>query len=462
MTASAGAQLGAPPGLQGRDGGRASPVLAPVSSTPDLPVGTKAATQRVRPLQQHGRADGLGRGREPNDHAMNDFRDDVPETRERDLAERHIEAVRQQGGFFVEAVRVTRMPMIVTDAALPGNPILFANKAFVDLSGYSMDELAGQDPHFMNGDETDPEAIRRYEAAMEEGRDETLEILQYRKDGTPFRAMLFASPLSDGQGSVTNHFMSYLDITRRHDAEANLRTLTSELEARVAARTKELEDANASLSRLVEERDMLMTEVNHRAKNSLSIASSLLGLQGRRQTDGKVRALFEETQERLQAMSRVHDLLSRSETAQQIDVATYVRDLCAALTSIVDDNERIRLEATMQEGILVSADTAVPLDIVLTELITNAVKYAFPPPRSGTVLVQAERRAAGQVEVVIRDDGVGISHLREGSLGFDLVRSLVRQIKGEIGVSSDAGVTVRISFPDLSPDRERELPARVT
>ena len=146
---------------------------------------------------------------------MNEFQENLADTAERTLSERHMEAVRQQGGMFVEAVRVTRMPMLVTDATLPGNPIIFVNRAFTNLSGYAEEELLGQDPHFMNGAETDPASIRQYEAAIEDGRDETLEILQYRKDGTPFRAMLFASPLDDGQGKVTNHFLSYLDITRR-------------------------------------------------------------------------------------------------------------------------------------------------------------------------------------------------------------------------------------------------------
>jgi PAS domain S-box-containing protein len=174
------------------------------------------------------------------DFHLNEFQENLPGTEARTRSEHHIEAVRQEGGVFVEAVRVTRMPMLVTDATLPGNPITFANPAFVELSGYTLDELLGQDPHFMNGEITDPEAIRRYETAMQHGRDETLEIVQYRKDGTPFRAMLFACPLDDGQGTVTNHFLSYLDITRRFEAEESLRALTQELEARVAARTKEL------------------------------------------------------------------------------------------------------------------------------------------------------------------------------------------------------------------------------
>src|SRR4028119_2069098 len=93
---------------------------------------------------------------------VNDFQEGMPDTAERNSAERHIEAVREQGGMFVEAVRRTRMPMIVTDATLPGNPIVFANDAFLALSGYSLTELLGQNPHFMNGEKTDPDAIYRY------------------------------------------------------------------------------------------------------------------------------------------------------------------------------------------------------------------------------------------------------------------------------------------------------------
>lgn len=378
---------------------------------------------------------------------VNNFQENMAGTAERTTAERHIEGVQQQGGIFVEAVRLTRMPMMVTDATLPGNPIVFANSAFLKLSGYTPDEVLGQDPHFMNGEKTDPEAIQRYQTAIKEGRDETLEILQYRKDGTPFRAMLFASPLSDGQGTVTNHFLSYLDITRRFEAEESLRVLTLELENRVEARTRELEAANGMLSNLVAERERLMIEVNHRAKNSLAIAASLLGIQGRRQPDQSVRILFEEAQQRLNAMARVHDLLSKSESFQRVDVATYVTDLCEALRPITENDDRIHMEARVEEGILIEADAAVPLGIVLTELVTNAVKYAFPAPASGTILVQLHRRKPERAELMIRDNGIGMLHLREGSLGYGLVRSLVQQINGDIEIQSDAGLRVAISFP---------------
>jgi PAS domain S-box-containing protein len=378
---------------------------------------------------------------------MNDFQEDLPDTAARTLSERHNEGMRQQGGMFVDAVRLTRMPMMVTDPTLPGNPITFANQAFLNLSGYTMDELLGQDPHFMNGPDTSPDAIERYEAAMQLGRDENLEILQYRKDGSAFRAMLFASPLDDGQGKVTRHFLSYLDITRRYDAEESLRALTQELEVRVLSRTEELESANHKLTDLLAEREMLMMEVNHRAKNSLAVAASLLAMQGRRQKDEGVRVLFDEAEDRLNAMARVHDLLSKSQTSQRVDIAVYVTELCAALKSITAGDDRIAFDTRTEPGILVDADTAFPLGIIMTELITNAVKYAFPAPRTGAILAQARRAEAGRVELLIQDDGVGMNGVREGSLGFGLVRTLVQQIQGDLDIKTDEGVAVTISFP---------------
>lgn len=376
----------------------------------------------------------------------NDFQKGLADTPERTRSERQLENVREQGGFFVDAVRLTRMPMIVTDATLPGNPIIFANQAFLKLSGYALEEITGQDPHFMNGPATDAETVRRYQAAIEEGRDENVEIVQYRKDGQPFRAMLFASPLDDGQGRVLNHFLSYLDITRRHEAEQALRHLTEQLEAKVAARTAELQDANGVLERLVDEKQMLLAEVNHRAKNSLAIASSLLGIQGRRQSDPQVRALFAEAQDRLVAMSRVHDLLSRSETAQQVSLPTYLTHLCEALRPNTEQGDCITLAVNCDEEIWVHADVAIPLGIIATELITNAAKYAFPPPMCGTISVAAHRLDRSHVEFSVQDDGVGMSAARDGSLGYNLVQTLVRQIRGEMRVKESPGVTVTIGF----------------
>ena len=213
----------------------------------------------------------------------------------------------------------------------------------------------------------------------------------------------------------------------------------------------ELEAANDSLTRLVAARDMLLVEVNHRAKNSLAIAASLLAIQGRRQPDQAVKALFEEAQSRLNAMARVHDLLSKSERSQRVDVATYVTDLCEALRPITESDDRIRLEAEVETGILVEAATAVPLGIVLTELVTNAVKYAFPDLRSGTIRVQVRRGQQGWVEVLIRDDGIGFDPAkgRNGGHGLTGMRERAKALGAELTIDSvrDNGTEVEIVLP---------------
>ncbi len=304
----------------------------------------------------------------------------------------------------------------------------------------------------MNGPGTDPAAIRDYEAAIRENRSATLEIEQYRKDGTRYRAMLFASPLDDGQGSVTNHFLSYLDITRRFDAETRLKALAAELEERVAERTRTLEAANDRLTKLAAEREMLLVEVNHRAKNSLSIAGALLRLQGRRHPDPAVTALFDETQERLNAMARAHDLLSRSDHVQQVDAGRYVTDLCTALTAMADGDDRIRLDATVEPGIAISADTAIPAragahrahhqrdQVRLPVRPLRHDRGRAPPGPAGL----GSRWRSGTT-------GSGWLARARGSLGFSLIRSLVQQIDGALDIRGDAGVRVTITFPDLQP-----------
>ncbi|WP_209381901.1 PAS domain-containing protein [Pararoseomonas baculiformis] len=138
------------------------------------------------------------------------------------MAEARIEGLRDRGGIFAEAVRATRMPMVVTDPSLPGNPIVFANGAFLALSGYGMAEVLGQGPYFMNGPETDPANAVRLREALEQDRDEVVETVQYRKDGSRFVASLFISAFKDEGGRTAHQFLSYLDVTRRVAAEERL------------------------------------------------------------------------------------------------------------------------------------------------------------------------------------------------------------------------------------------------
>jgi hypothetical protein len=127
----------------------------------------------------------------------NNFVEGLSDTDERTRSEKRLDNMRQQGGVFVEAVRLTRMPMIVTDATLPGNPIIFANEAFVSLSGYALEEITGQDPHFMDGPDTDADAVSKYQAEMVAGR------MQMSSSSSIVKAASRSGPCSSQAHSTT-------------------------------------------------------------------------------------------------------------------------------------------------------------------------------------------------------------------------------------------------------------------
>lgn len=149
----------------------------------------------------------------------NAFERDMPGTGARTLAEGAIEKLRQRGGVFVDAVRATRMPMALTDPTLPGNPIVFANQSFLNLTGYSMEEVLGQQPYFMNGPDTDSRDAGLFRDILDSGQDGIVETVQYRKDGRRFVATVLLSAFKDDDGATLHHFLSWADVTRRVLAE---------------------------------------------------------------------------------------------------------------------------------------------------------------------------------------------------------------------------------------------------
>lgn len=124
---------------------------------------------------------------------------------------------------FFAAVETTRMPMTITDPQKPDNPIIFANNAFLDLTGYSREEIVGRNCRFLQGAETDREAVHQVRHAVEARREVAVELVNYKKDGTSFWNALFISPVYNESGDLIYFFASQLDVSRRRDAEDGLR-----------------------------------------------------------------------------------------------------------------------------------------------------------------------------------------------------------------------------------------------
>ncbi len=196
----------------------------------------------------------------------NEFEKDKPGTSGQSRAEAAIEELRQRGGIFVEAVRATRMPMALTDPNLAGNPIVFANEAFLKLSGYRLDEVLGQQPHFMNGPGTDTKDSARFAEALGSGQDDIIETVQYRKNGSRFVATVLISAFKDDHGHTLNHFMSWLDVTRRVNAEGEVADMTA-----TQAALQESEDRYRNLFESIDEGYLLSEVLFNERKEAVDI-----------------------------------------------------------------------------------------------------------------------------------------------------------------------------------------------
>ncbi len=129
----------------------------------------------------------------------------------------------ERGNVFFAAVEMTRMPMILTDPNLDDNPIVFANRAFQDLTGYEEDEIVGRNCRFLQGANTDREAVRAIREAVEARHAIQTELLNYKRDGTPFWNALYLGPVFDAEGKLLYFFASQLDVTRRRTSEQSFR-----------------------------------------------------------------------------------------------------------------------------------------------------------------------------------------------------------------------------------------------
>lgn len=345
-----------------------------------------------------------------------------------------------RGDPFAAAVRATRMPMVVTDPAQPDNPIVFCNVAFQKLTGYERSEIVGRNCRFLQGPDTDPEAVAKVREAIASGHD--VDLLNYRKDGSTFWNALYMSPVRDKDGVVRFYFASQLDVTDRIDAQVVVNQQKELVEREVALRTADLRAA-------LDAKTMLLHEVDHRVKNNLTMIGSLLRLQARTIDDPAISAKLDSMLERVDALAVVHRQLYQSQDLQSFDIGSFAENLTRDVVGSSGRSDiELRLEAT---PLIVDAVHASALGLILNEILINAVKHAFAEGQPGTLTPFIDEDASEGV-IRICDDGPGIpSTPRTRSIGTSLITRLARQAKATATWSDNApGTCVTITFPRRS------------
>lgn len=200
------------------------------------------------------------------------------------------------------------------------------------------------------------------------------------------------------------------------------------------------------------EKELFIRESHHRIKNNLQIIVSLLSLQASYIADPHIRAMFTDTQERVKSMALIHDTLHQSGNMGEIDFAVYVRNLASQLIHAYNiQSNRVTLNFQIDD-LLLDINKAIPCGLILNELISNAVKHAFPAGSSGEISIELRTDAARQVTIVVRDTGIGfpvdMEFRHAESLGLQLVCTLTEQLDGTIDLERSEGTAFTLTFRD--------------
>jgi len=194
---------------------------------------------------------------------------------------------------------------------------------------------------------------------------------------------------------------------------------------------------------------MLLQELTHRVKNSLQFIASMVMLEARSNDSGEAKAALERVSHRITALGQLYSKLSKADTVEAVDAATYLDELCRDLIASVhkEDPTSIVLKTDIESELL-PTDRAIPIGLIVNELVTNVVKYGFPGEAKGTVTVTL-KRVPGELRLTVADNGQGLDPRRADSgLGRKLVDGFAQQLGGQVERKSDSqGTTVQLILP---------------
>jgi PAS domain S-box-containing protein len=352
---------------------------------------------------------------------------------------------------FRSAIEAAPTGMVLVDRQ---GVMILVNRQVESLFGYARSELVGRSAALLLAERLRPRAAEIFRPPPDELEDAAppsssfgAEFFGQHADGSELPIELGLNPMTTPDGELV--LISILDITERKRAErdkeallAELRTLNLGLEERVKTRT-------GQLSAMLKERDVLLQEIHHRVKNNLQVISSLINMQVRRLSRGKNRDALSDCQTRVQVIALIHETLYQSRDYAQIPFSEYAKNLSHNVFHAGAQPHGVALELDIAD-VSLAVDKAIPCGLILNELISNALKHAFPEGREGTVRVVLSPRERGRLTLAVTDDGVGIPSdldvLQSGQLGLQLVRTLAGQLDAELCVQRGAGTSFELSF----------------
>ncbi|AAM05038.1 sensory transduction histidine kinase [Methanosarcina acetivorans C2A] len=328
--------------------------------------------------------------------------------------------------------------------------ITFVNKKIEDMFGYGSEELIGRPMWDFIGDESKA-IIKKMLEKGQKNVNESFEIKFIHKDGYSIWTHTNSKSLFDKDGKFFGTLSLHTDITKRKEAEEALRKLE-------IARKK---------------------EIHHRIKNNLQIISSLLDLQaemfkGRSNIrDSEVLKAFAVSMDRVLSIALIHEELYKGKNIDVLNFSEYIKKLADNLLITYRLETDVNLNLDLEENLFLNMDAAIPLGIIINELVSNSLKYAFPDRDKGEIRIKLRREEKGECKIngcksadfvlTVSDDGIGIPENLDikdlDSLGLQLVISLVDQLDGELKLKRGNGTEFTIKFAVTEKNNQASHPA---
>ena len=231
--------------------------------------------------------------------------------------------------------------------------------------------------------------------------------------------------------------------------DSNGKKIVIETNRDITERKKSEDKIKASLK----EKEVLLREIHHRVKNNLQIISTLLSLQSDEITDQKTLENYRESENRIQSIALIHEKMYQSKDISNIDFTGYIKSLISDLMYSYDADSRNIKSVIDTDNFLFSIETVQPLGLIINEIISNSLKYAFKNRNEGTILVKLEKMDSNNFKLTVSDDGIGfpenIDFKNTGSLGLQLVNELVKQLEGDIELNTNYGTEFVILFKEV-------------
>jgi PAS domain S-box-containing protein len=355
----------------------------------------------------------------------------------RDITDRkQVEFALQESQHFIQKIADTT-PVFLYVHDLKAERNVYTNREVTSLLGYTPEEIQAMGAALL------PTILHPDDFAQLPQRNKRWEFV---KDGDILQSEYW---MRHANGEWRYFQCQETVFTRNHGLPRQI--LGAAVDITLAKHLEEVRRAEERLQASLKEKEVLLKEIHHRVKNNLQLIYSLLRLQGRRVRDIQAAEILIDSQNRVKSIALIHEKLYQAEDLSKIDFAQYISNLAGTLfSSYKISSDAITLKTKVDVTAL-DINKAIPCGLIVNELISNSLKYAFPLNCEGQIQVELYTNSDRQMTLIVRDNGIGIPEhfdfTATESLGLQLVKDFVNQLGGNIQLDRSQGTEFRITFP---------------